>query len=330
MGRSNCSRVFVYSAVMRRASSQMPMAVAHKRSRGPLDQPATGPRRQRRRAASPAAARRGRGAPGGQGRWSCPGPPGDTPSPARSTRNTPMSWPTPGGDDGRGSACWPTGTQQLGAVEPPAVAVGRPSVVGASGPVPDLGQGRGQHPAAGGHARQQRRTLLVGAELVDRQRGQHGGEVRDRGRRPPDLLEDQADLEEAEAAAADVLGQGDAEQAGVGQGRPQPGRVRIARGLDAPSGPRWSTGRRGSGRPGPTTACCSSLNEKSMAGAVPRYRSARGRPRPNMAIRSRCTSLVPPPKVRMMRLRYLRSRRELQERLGRSPAQVRRPARGPP
>ena len=42
MGRSNCSRVFVYSAVRRRASSQTPMAVAHKRGRGPLDQPRQG------------------------------------------------------------------------------------------------------------------------------------------------------------------------------------------------------------------------------------------------------------------------------------------------
>ena len=60
----------------------------------------------------------------------------------------------------------------------------------------------------------------------------------------------EAGLEEAEAAAADRLGQGDAEQVGLGQLGPQVAVEPVGAGLDLARAARARTGRSGSGRPG--------------------------------------------------------------------------------
>ena len=64
--------------------------------------------------------------------------------------------------------------------------------------------------------------MLVAAEVRERGRAEpHHRERGHRRRRAPDLLQHDARLEEAEPAAADRLGQRDADEAGVGHRAPQ-------------------------------------------------------------------------------------------------------------
>ena len=102
--------------------------------------------------------------------------------------------------------------------EPPAVAVGSGTRRGPAGRGgARLGQRDGQHRRAGGDAGQPGGALVVVAELRDGVRGGERRPQRQRRDAAARLDEQQAGLEEAEAAAAVGLRQGDAEQPGLGE-----------------------------------------------------------------------------------------------------------------
>nr|WP_254126917.1 hypothetical protein [Aquihabitans sp. G128] len=111
---------------------------------------------------------------------------------------------------------------RLGAGEAPAVALGRG---GGGGGLRDavarFQEGGGEDGRAVHRAGQPAGLLLGGAEAGDRERAAHDrGQHRHRGQRAAHLLQHDALLEDAEALAAVVGGQGHAEEAGVGQGGP--------------------------------------------------------------------------------------------------------------
>ncbi len=138
MGRSNCSRVLVYSAVMRSASSQTPMADRAERGGGPLDDPGQdgGAAGDAPSTASPAAPVEVEAGGSGRPDGACPGASRVTPA-ARQVDQEQADVPSP---DRAGTTAWvgagPGGHAAASTpVERPAVAVA-PMVVGASGPVP--------------------------------------------------------------------------------------------------------------------------------------------------------------------------------------------------
>ena len=108
------------------------------------------------------------------------------------------------------------------AVEAPARAVACRGDTGGEGARPDLGERRGEDRLALDDAGQPAGALFGCTELGDRQRA-HGDGRQQRHRRHPSslLLEQQAQLDDPVTAPADVLGQCDAQQVGIGQLRPQ-------------------------------------------------------------------------------------------------------------
>jgi hypothetical protein len=96
-----------------------------------------------------------------------------------------------------------------------------------------LDQRRGEHGVAVDDAGQVRLLLVAGAELRNRQRAQHDRRQHgDRRDRTADLLEQQTQRDEAEAAAADVFRQRDAEQARFGELGPRLAVETLAAGFD--------------------------------------------------------------------------------------------------
>jgi hypothetical protein len=96
-----------------------------------------------------------------------------------------------------------------------------------------LAERRRQHDVSGDDAREPRLALGGGAELGDRQRAQRQRRPQGyRGHATPLLLQHQAQLDEPEAAAADVLGQAQAEQVRVGELPPQLAVEPVSRALD--------------------------------------------------------------------------------------------------
>ena len=126
------------------------------------------------------------------------------------------------GRRGHGCAVGDVGGRTLGfspssrQVPPSAVAVWGQRVVGAG-----LGEGGGQHDLTACDPRQPCPLLLGRTELGDGERRQDERRPQRHRRRAVLLLEEQAELGEAEAAAAVLLGDGDGEQPGVGEGAPQ-------------------------------------------------------------------------------------------------------------
>ena len=132
--------------------------------------------------------------------------------------------------------------------------------------------------------------MLGDGQGAEDQRGQEG----DGRHRAPGLLQEQEQLQESEAAAPDVLWQSDPEEVGPSQLGPQTPVDALGAGLDL------------------LQPLLGDVPVEDLFGQVPHgfllfvegevhvssYRDL-GRPRPNMAISSRWTSLVPPPKVRM-------------------------------
>ena len=238
---------------------------AAQRGGGPLDHPLEDLGPAASPSASPAAHRRGRGGWRAGPRW-CPGASWVTPAPARSTRYE-ADRPRPcGRGPGVRSACG-AGARRLRRrrASPGRRRRGRRRPAGRCRA---RSRRRGEHAAAVGDAGSSACRCASVPNSAIGSAASTGGEVRDRRGRAADLLEDEAGLEEAEAAAAVVLGHRDAEQAGLGERRPEPGRVRLARASCAFRASLVDLvleDLRGEVR----EACCSSLNEKSMRAVCP-------------------------------------------------------------
>src|SRR5262249_24002678 len=133
-----------------------------------------------------------------------------------------------------------------------------------------------------------------GTELDERGRGEaHDRERRDRRRRAADLFEDDARLEEAEPGTTHRLRQGDADDPGIGERGPQVAVEAVAVGDDLLRAFERGVVAQDLGR---------ELAEILLVGGEGEVhqRSALGKPSVNWEIRSRCISLTPPPKVRMI------------------------------
>ena len=125
------------------------------------------------------------------------------------------------------------GHADLLAVEHPAVAVAPRGGDGVVRVGAGLDEGGGEQTLAVRDAGQEPLLLLVAAELGDRQRAEHdGGQVGHGRHRAAELLEHDRRLEEPVPAAAVRLGEGDAEQAGLGELRPQLAVEVVLTGLD--------------------------------------------------------------------------------------------------
>ena len=194
-------------------------------------------------------------------------PPGDTPAPARSTRNKPTVLARRGRGRRRG---WPA-AEGTTAWSRRRRAVGGRRWSGASGPVPVSVRATvsTRLPSATPGSSADRCSSVpnsaIGSAASTR------GEVRDRA---------PSSARPARAAGRPRGSRGRCRR------RPRAGRCRAGRRRPAPptvrrsnasppasmrlQGARGSTGRRGSGAARSETACCSSVKEKSMAGAVPR------------------------------------------------------------
>ena len=86
---------------------------------------------------------------------------------------------------------------------------------------------------APGDARQPALTLGLASELGERQPAEHQrGQARHRSHRTTQLLEQQAQLDQAEARAAVRLRDGHAEQIGLAQRLPEPGVEGLVAGLE--------------------------------------------------------------------------------------------------
>ena len=155
-----------------------------------------------------------------------------------------------------------------------------------------FGQRRGEDGLALGHAGEQALALLVVAELGDRHGAEdHGGVVRHGRHRASDLLEHEGGLQDAEAAAADILGEGDPDQSRLGQLGPQVAVEPLGRGLDLLQALVGDLVAQDLG--GQLLDLLLLLAEREV------HYKLLGILRPKTAMRSRCTSLVPPPKVRI-------------------------------
>ena len=196
----------------------------------------------------------------------------------------------------------PGGHAVLHAVEHPAVAVGR----GRGRRVQRVGAGLGERRGRGSSRRSRRRaaarraarrcrTRAIGSAPITRR------VVRDRRDRATDLLEHERGLEEAVPAAALRLGERDAEHARRRRASPTARGRSSRRRPRPPSGARARARPRGSAWRGPAGPAAPREKEKSTCSRLLLLTEGRsGMPRPNTAIRSRCTSFTPPPNVRMM------------------------------
>ena len=163
-----------------------------------------------------------------------------------------------------------------------------------------LGERGGDDPGAGSHTLQR----VERVELHQRGRGEsHHRERGDRRRGATDLLEHDARLEEPESRAAGRLGDRDAHDPGIGKCGPQVPVEAVVVGEHAlhafePGGVGEDLGHE--------------IAEILLVGGEGEIhqRSALGRPSVNWEIRSRCISLTPPPKVRMIEPRVPTCRRE--------------------
>ena len=137
-----------------------------------------------------------------------------TPGPRGSTRKTPTCPSAPRAGTSTRCASASRRHADLDAVEQEAAARGPEGGDRPRGLVaPGLLQARAQDHLAAHHARKPALLLLRAAEARDRERGHHqAGERRHRRHRAADLFEQQTGGEEAEVAAAEGLGQPDAEQ----------------------------------------------------------------------------------------------------------------------
>ena len=163
-----------------------------------------------------------------------------------------------------------------------------------------FGERGGDDAGSGGDAVQRVERVVL------HQRGHREAHHRERGDRrggPTDLLEHDARLEEAEPGATGRLGDRDAHDPGVGERGPEVRVVAIVVGDDALDP--LERGRVGQD-------LRRELAEVLLVGSEREIhqRSALGRPSVNWEIRSRCISLTPPPKVRMIEPRVPCCRRE--------------------
>ncbi len=109
----------------------------------------------------------------------------------------------------------------------------------------------------------------------------------------PDLDEHAAQLDQAEAAAVVLLGNGEGEQAGLAQGAPQLAVEATFLGVDGTKPVRGAVVLQDRGR----QVCGLGRLRGGFEVHAGSYRFAAGRPRPTYPMMSRWISLVPPPKV---------------------------------